>query len=184
LNNLKINNMTKYIVKKGSKTSSPLISKWCVKENTLTARFKLGESFTQLYEVTDNSTHKIIGLSDLLGRNSIRLGIRRKPSGEFNDEFVPVAYLHINGKTHYPRVEGITLKIGVMYEVTIYKNAFGYYDMKIDEYDQYNSIIKSGSYLSLVQLPTGCKRLQGIYVEVGSKPSLWDLDMEVEYVLG
>jgi hypothetical protein len=175
--------MTNYIIKKGSRTSSPSISKWCVKENTLTARFKLGESFSQLYEVADNSTHKIIGLADLLGRNSIRMGFRRKPTNDFIDEFVPVAYLHINGKTHYPRVEGITLKIGVMYEVTIYKNVHGYYDIKIDEYDQYNSIVKSGSYLSLVQLPTGCKRLQGIYVEVGSKPSPWLLDMEVEYVM-
>jgi hypothetical protein len=175
--------MTNYIIKKGSRTSSPSISKWCVNANTLTARFKLGESFTQLYEVTDNSTHKIIGLSDLLGRNSIRMGFRRKPTDTFKDEFVPVAYLHINGKTQYPKIEGITLKIGVIYDVTMYKNVHGYYDIKIDEYDKYNTIIKSGSYLSLVQLPSSCKRLQGIYVEVGSKASLWDLDMEVEYVL-
>ena len=176
--------MIKYIIKKGSRTSSPSISKWCVKENTLTARFKLGASFSQLYEVTDNSTHKIIGLSDLLGRNSIRLGIRRKPSGEFNDEFVPVAYLHIDGKIQYPKIEGMTLKIGKTYEVTIYKNVLGYYDIKLDALDDYGYSIHSAQYLSLVQLPTGCKRLQGIYVEVGSKASLWNLDMEVEYVLG
>jgi hypothetical protein len=175
--------MTKYIIKKGSRTSSPSISKWCVKQNTLTARFKLGESFTQLYEVTDNSTHKIIGLSDLLGRNSIRMGFRRKPSNEFNDEFVPVAYLHIDGKIQYPKIPGMILNIGKTYEVTIYKNVLGYYDIKLDELDAFNYPIKTAQYLSLVQLPTGCKRLQGIYIEVGSKSSLWNLDMEVEYHL-
>jgi hypothetical protein len=175
--------MTKYIIKKGLLTSSPSISKWCVKENTLTARFKLGESFTQLYEVTDNSTHKIIGLSDLFGRNSIRMGFRRKPTNDFIDEFVPVAYLHQEGKTLYPKIPGMILKIGKTYEVTIYKNVLGYYDIKIDELDAFNYPIKTAQYLSLVQLPTGCKRLQGIYVEVGSKASLWNLDMEVEYHL-
>jgi hypothetical protein len=176
--------MTNYIIKKGSRTSSLSISKWCVNQNTLTARFKLGESFTQLYEVTDNSTHKIIGLSDLLGRNSIRMGFRRKPSNEFNDEFVPVAYLHIDGKIQYPKIPGMILNIGKTYEVTIYKNVLGYYDIKIDELDEFNYLIKTAQYLSLVQLPTGCKRLQGIYVEVGSKSSLWNLDMELGYVLG
>jgi hypothetical protein len=175
--------MTKYIIKKGLLTSSPSISKWCVKENTLTARFKLGESFTQLYEVTDNSTHKIIGLSDLFGRNSIRMGFRRKPTNDFIDEFVPVAYLHQEGKTLYPKIPGMILKIGKTYEVTIYKNVLGYYDIKLDELDAFNYPIKTAQYLSLVQLPTGCKRLQGIYVEVGSKPSLWNLDMQLEYVM-
>jgi len=175
--------MTNYIIKKGSRTSSPSISKWCVNQNTLTARFKLGESFMQLYLVTDNSTHKIIGLSDLLGRNSIRMGFRRKPTADFIDEFVPVAYLHIDGKIQYPKIPGMILKIGKSYEVTIYKNVLGYYDIKIDELDEFNYPIKTAQYLSLVQLPTGCKRLQGIYVEVGSKSSLWNLDMEVEYYL-
>ena len=175
--------MTNYIIKKGSRTSSPSISKWCVNQNTITARFKLGESFSQLYEVTDNSTHKIIGLSDLLGRNSIRMGFRRKPTADFIHEFVPVAYLHIDGKIQYPKIPGMILKIGKSYEVTIYKNVLGYYDIKIDELDEFNYPIKTAQYLSLVQLPTGCKRLQGIYVEVGSKSSLWNLDMEVEYYL-
>jgi hypothetical protein len=176
--------MTNYIIKKGSRTSTPSISKWCIKQNTLTARFKLGESFSQLYEVDDNSTHKIIGLSDLLGRNSIRMGFRRKPTADFIDEFVPVAYLHIDGKIQYPKIEGIILKIGKTYEVTIYKNVLGYYDIKLDALDDFGYVIHSTQYLSLVQLPTSCKRLQGIYVEVGSKSSLWNLDMEVEYVLG
>jgi len=176
--------MTNYIIKKGSRTSSPSISKWCIKENTLTARFKLGASFSQLYEVADNSTHKIIGLSDLLGRNSIRMGFRRKPTDNFKDEFVPVAYLHINGKIQYPKIPGMILKIGKTYEVTIYKNVLGYYDIKLDALDDYGYVIHSAQYLSIVQLPIGCKRLQGIYVEVGSKSSLWNLDMEVEYVLG
>ncbi len=175
--------MTNYIIKKGSRTSSPSISNWCVKANTLTARFKLGASFSQLYEVADNSTHKIIGLADLLGRNSIRMGFRRKPTNDFIDEFVPVAYLHIDGKIQYPKIPGMILKIGKTYEVSIYKNVLGYYDIKIDELDEFNYPIKTAQYLSLVQLPTGCKRLQGIYVEVGSKSSLWNLDMEVEYVM-
>jgi len=176
--------MTNYIIKKGSRTSSPSISKWCVNQSSLTARFKLGESFSQLYEVADNSTHKIIGLSDLLGRNSIRIGFRRKPTNDFIYEFVPVAYLHIDGKIQYPKIEGIILKTGKTYEVTIYKNVLGYYDIKLDALDDFGYVIHSAQYLSLVQLPTGCKRLQGIYVEVGSKSSLWNLDMEVEYVLG
>jgi hypothetical protein len=175
--------MTNYIIKKGSRTSSPSISKWCVNQNTLTARFKLGASFSQLYEVADNSTHKIIGLSDLLGRNSIRMGFRRKPTDTFKDEFVPVAYLHIDGKIQYPKIEGIILKTGKTYEVTIYKNAFGYYDIKLNALDDYGYMIYSTQYLSLVQLPSSCKRLQGIYIEVGSKSSLWNLDMELEYGL-
>jgi hypothetical protein len=112
------------------------------------------------------------------------MGFRRKPTNDFIDEFVPVAYLHIDGKIQYPKIEGIILKTGKTYEVTIYKNVLGYYDIKIDELDEFNYPIKIAQYYSLVQLPTGCKRLQGIYVEVGSKSSLWNLDMEVEYVLG
>ena len=75
------------------------------------------------------------------------------------------------------------LKIGKTYEVTFYKNVLGYYDMKLDELDQYNYVVKTVHALSLVQLSAGCKRLQGIYIEVGSKPSPWNLDMEVEYHL-
>ena len=175
--------MKQYIIKKGSRTSSPSISKLCVSGATLSARFTLGQSFTQLYELTDNSTHKIIGLSDLFGRNSIRMGFRRKPTNDFIDEFVPVAYLHQDGKTLYPKIPGMILKIGKTYEVTIYKNVLGYYDIKLEELDAFNYPIKTAQYLSLVQLPTGCKRLQGIYIEVGSKPSPWNLDMEVEYHL-
>jgi hypothetical protein len=175
--------MTKYIIKKGSRTSTPSISKFCVKADTITVRFRLGESFKQLYELSDNSTHKIIGFSDLLGRNSIRLGFRRKLSNEFKNEFVPVAYLHIDGKIHYPKIEGITLTIGKTYEATIYKNVVGYYDIKLDEYDEYNFVVKSGFYLSLVKFGTGCKRLQGIYVEVGKYSSFWDLELELDYNL-
>tara|TARA_R110000868_G_scaffold99064_1_gene272784 strand:- start:414 stop:944 length:531 start_codon:yes stop_codon:yes gene_type:complete len=175
--------MTKYIIKKGSRTSTPSIAKFCVKGATLSARFTLGLSFIQLYELTDNSTHKIIGLSDLFGKNSIRMGFRRSPSNKVIDEFVPVAYLHQEGKTLYPKIEGMMLKIGKTYEVTFYKNVLGYYDMKLDELDQYNYVVKTVHALSLVQLSTGCKRLQGIYIEVGSKPSPWDLDMEVDYNL-
>jgi len=70
-----------------------------------------------------------------------------------------------------------------VYEATIYKNMLGYYDIKIDEYDQYNYVVKSAYHLSLVKIDFSCKRLQGIYVEVGSKPSLWNLDLELEYGL-
>lgn len=175
--------MTKYVIKQGSRTSTPSLAKFCVKAETIRARFKLGESFSYLYDLVDNSTHKIIGFSDYFGWNSVRLGLRRKPTNNFVDEFVPVAYLHENGVTRYPKIEGITLKVGKTYEVTIYKNMLGYYDIKLDELDEYNYVVKTAQYLTSVKFGSGCKRLQGIYVEVGSKASYWNLDLEMEHFL-
>ena len=67
---------------------------------------------------------------------------------------------------------GIHAQFAILIEDRLYKQA-----TKI-----MNSV--NSGFLWSVQLPSSCKRLQGIYVEVGSKPSLWNLDMEVEYVLG
>jgi hypothetical protein len=176
--------MTKYIVKKGSRRSKPRISKWCVKANGLQVTFKMGESFSQLYKSEDRSTHKIIGLSDLLGRNSIRLGFRRALTNAFTNQFVPVAYLHIDGKIFYPKIDGVTLETGKIYQAFFYINArTGCYDINLCKVNEWGTILQSADYQTLVKIDSSCKRLQGIYVEVGSKASLWDLDMEVEYVL-
>ncbi len=179
--------MIKYVIKKGTTTSIPTVSKFCVKENTLQIIFRLGESFSQLYENTDNSTHKLIGFSDLLGSNSLRLGVRRTSSLQIYNpkEIVPVAYQHLGGKSLYPRVGKFNLEVKKLYQSIIFKNlTTKLYTINLQELNENRAPIGPvAEYPTLVNINTICKRLQGPWIEVGSQKSLWDLDFEMEYKL-
>ena len=65
--------------------------------------FILDSSWKQLYSRDKSETHKISGVSDLPGWNSIRLGVRRRPNIEVNG-LIAVIYLHPNPTKEYPAI--------------------------------------------------------------------------------
>jgi hypothetical protein len=169
--------VTTYTVHKGKTYCEPSISGQAGEK--LGFFFTLKKSWSQLYENTDNSTHKISGVSDLFGRNSIRLGVRRADT--FKDGLIACPYIHDRGKFTYTAFKDSTgknllLKYETRYYCQISKigNAWS-----ITLYEGQTKIAYSVAQINIS--PIG-RRRSGMYVEVGSGPSLWDIQTEIELI--
>lgn len=168
--------MVTYTVYKGQKYPSPKM--WGSVGDRLEFDFILDESWNQLYSNVDNSTHKICGVSDLFGNNSIRLGVRRRP--EPIDGLVAIPYIHIKGKIIYGSLDSrVILNYNKKYKCTIRKDGT-FWIMQIFEIIGNTSILLATcNHVMSISSP---RRLSGIYIEVGSQPSLWDIKTEIEII--
>jgi hypothetical protein len=139
--------------------------------------FILDESWNQLYLDADNSTHKICGVSDLFGSNSMRLGVRRRP--EPIDGLVAVPYLHIKGKIVYGSFDNRTiLKYGKKYKCVVLRSNTTVWKIQIFEiYGNSSVLIANCDYGMSISWPY---RLSAPFIEVGSAPSKWTIKTEIE----
>ena len=170
-------NMTTYTVKKGQKYPTQRL--WGVVGDRLEFDFILQDSWNQLYLSEDNSTHKICGVSDLFGKNSIRLGVRRRP--EPIDGLVAVPYLHINGKIVYGQFDNRV--------ILLYKQKYKCLHTRIDNKLWIMKLFQVVGNTSILLATwehemsiSSPRRLSGPYIEVGSQPSLWDIKTEIEII--
>jgi hypothetical protein len=138
--------------------------------------FRLHENWKVLYDQPNNNTHKVAGVSDLLGRNSLRLGVRKSGNIDHRERgLIPVAYSHIDGKRAWPAIktpEGkqIFIEYGTMYFCRIARLDNGWL---ISLYTSYKVFI--GSAFSPVSI-TWYPRMSGTYVEPPLNVSL-ELDL-------
>lgn len=169
--------VTTYTVHKGKTYCEPSIGGQA-REN-LSFYFTLKKSWNQLYLNTDNSTHKISGISDLFGRNSLRLGVRRAES--VKDGLIACPYIHNKGVFSYTAFKDssgknlllnydtkylcIIKKIGNAWDITLYK-------------DQ----TKIAYSIAQISMSSIGRRISGMYVEVGSGPSLWDIQTDINFI--
>lgn len=171
--------MTTYTVYKGEKYPSPKM--WGSVGDRLEFDFILDESWNQLYSNVDNSTHKICGVSDFLGNNSIRLGVRRRP--EPIEGLVAVPYLHVNGKIVYGQFDNrVILLYKQKYKVLIVRVDSNLWVTKLFQVVGNTPILLATySNYSMTGISSP-RRLSGVYIEVGSWPSLWDIKTEIEII--
>ena len=169
----KAQTMKTYWVYKGNTYCTPKISGTV--GNSLSADVIIGDDWRQLYSSPDNSTHKIIGISDLFGNNSIRLGVRRADTNK--EGLIAVPYIHNKGKIQYTPFKTATgnllLKYGTLYHIEIIKVAEGW---KISIYE--NGLLLS-DYIAPITISSVGRRLSGMYVEVGSGASLWNVSAQI-----
>ena len=138
--------------------------------------FILNESWNQLYLDPDNSTHKICGVSDLFGSNSMRLGVRRRP--EPIEGLVAVPYLHIKGKIDYGNFDNRIILLYKQRYKCIIQKVSNYWTMKLFQVLGNTSIlIATCNDAMSIGWPY---RLSGTYIEVGSAPSKWTIKTEIE----
>jgi hypothetical protein len=166
--------MVTYVINKGSKYPSPRMIGTCGER--LEFDFILNESWNQLYLDPDNSTHKICGVSDLFGSNSMRLGVRRRP--EPIEGLVAVPYLHIKGKIDYGNFDNRIILLYKQRYKCIIQKVSNYWTMKLFQVLGNTSIlIATCNDAMSIGWPY---RLSGTYIEVGSAPSKWTIKTEIE----
>ena len=165
---------TTYTVHNGETYCTPKISGGV--SERLDFYFVLDSTWKQLYLNPDNSTHKICGVSDLFGRNSLRLGVRR--ADRERNGLIAVPYIHNQGKIDYTAFKdsigaNVLLTYGVKYFCQIKKigNAW-----QISVYQGQTKIAYAIAQINIS--PIG-RRLSGVYIEVGSSPSLWDIRTDI-----
>lgn len=171
--------LTSYTVYPGSSYPEPILTGYV--GDTLKAYIYLDYTWNQLYLNPDNSTHKIIGVADLFGKNSLRLGVRR--STNKTDGLVAVNYYHKNGKFYYPALKDtlgktLFLKYETGYYITIYKTLKAW-KMEIYE-DTGNKMISSAT--DSISMASFGRRIQGPYIEVGSSPSPWIITTKIKII--
>jgi hypothetical protein len=127
----------------------------------LSFEFILDESWNSLLTREGRNTEKVLGLSDLFGGNSIRLGVRKSVDGK---SLVAVNYVHDKGVTTYEALrDQITakpyvLKCGVNYSVLICKG-IGCWCIQISDGTHtanQNVVISISSFM---------RRVLGVYIE-------------------
>ena len=169
--------VTTYTVHKGKTYCEPSIGGQAGEK--LSFYFTLKKSWSQLYSNPDNSTHKIAGISDLFGRNSIRLGVRRADT--FKEGLIACPYIHNQGKFTYTAFKDSTGKnLVLQYEVRylcLIKKIGNAWDITL-----YNGQTKIAYSVAQINIYSIGRRLSGMYVEVGSGPSLWDIQTEIEWI--
>lgn len=172
-------NFTTYTVYAGQTYPDPSLT-GPVKD-TLEVFIKLDTTWNQLYLSEDNSTHKITGVSDLLGRNSLRLGVRRaltKTNG-----LVAVNYYHKSGNFYYPALKdsankNFILKYNTVYFIRVCKNASNWI---LEIYDS-TKTYKLASAVDYITISSLGRRIQGPYIEVGSSPSPWTIKTDIQII--
>lgn len=170
--------MKTYTVYKGQTYAQPSLI-GAVGER-LTFDFILDYTWLQLYQNADNSTHKICGVSDLFGRNSLRMGTRR--ADKKVDSLIAVPYIHNKGVINYTPFRDLAGRIvkitwGVKYRCYITKVATGW---KIELWN-YDKEIKLAECIAPINI-TGIRRLSGMYIEPGSGPSLWTISSQIQII--
>jgi len=161
--------ITTYTVYPGKNYSEPRISGSC--GTVYEFDFILNDDWDQLYLIANNDTHKLSGVTDLFGLNSLRLGLRRHPNKV--NGLVAVAYTHIKGKTGYPALkDNKSDKPLILYYLQEYK-------CRIFQDGSYWTIeIYSGGVLlstqSIRMSITLGRKLSAIYVEIDGKPSPYE----------
>lgn len=170
----------KYQITEGGKYCDPCV---CMSGSApVEFNFRLSYGWDRLLNYEDGSTHKIAGISDLLGSNSVRLGVRNaynKVKGAHM--WRPVLYTHKNGHISYPYIPNMWIRAdGSVYNVKIEKTVDGFWRMDIIdtkyEYSRVSAI--TGSQIKILLLP----RLQGPYIELGNDPSPVTTITEIEWV--
>lgn len=169
--------VTTYTVHKGETYCTPTISGTCGEK--LEYYFRLDSTWSQLYQSPDNSTHKICGVSDIFGRNSLRLGVRR--ADRERNGLIACPYIHNRGQIVYTAFKDSTgvnllLKYNVKYFCSIKKigNAWS-----ITLYEGQTKIAYSVAQINISSIG---RRLSGVYVEVGSGGSLWDIRTDISFI--
>lgn len=168
---------TTYTVHKGETYCTPNISGGVGER--LDFYFVLDSTWKQLYLNPDNSTHKICGVSDLFGRNSLRLGVRR--ADRDRNGLIAVPYVHNRGVIDYTAFKdslggNLLLKYNTKYFCQIKKigNAWS-----MTLYEGQKKIAYS---IAQINISSIGRRLSGVYIEVGSSPSLWDIRTDIAIV--
>lgn len=171
--------MTNYVVHVGDNYPTPRISGGV--GNYLEFRFSLADNWSQLYTLTDNSTHKIMGVSDLFGSNSMRLGVRRAPLNQ--PGVVAVNYTHVKSKVGYPAIKDDDGKAVILHYYTVYTCRIFQAGSKWEIQVWLDGKLL-GKLDTVMSIPTNIvgRRLSGIYVEVGSSPSPFELNTSIEIV--
>ncbi len=171
---------TLYTIYPGKMYCTPSVPFVQVKD-TLEYEIIVDKSWSQLYSNTNRSTHKLSGVGDLFGFNSLRLGDRAAPKD--TNGVIAVAYMHIDGSI-YPYKDGHP-NPPAMRDTITHKNLVLQFDSTYTcKYVRLPigwkiSIYKRNIWLSTYQTPviiTNNKYTQQVYVELGDKvPSPWKL---------
>lgn len=168
---------TTYTVHKGETYCTPTISGGIGEK--LDYYFVLDSTWNQLYQSPDNSTHKVCGISDLFGRNSLRLGVRR--ADRERNGLIACPYIHDRGKIVYTAFKdslggNLLLKYNTKYFCSIKKigNAWS-----ISLYEGQTKIAYS---IAQINISSIGRRLSGVYIEVGSVGSLWDIRTDIAII--
>lgn len=115
----------KTIIYAGNNCSIPLLV-GSANKNLLSFTFTLMDGWDKQLALADGDTytHKVAGISDLFGKNSIRLGIRKiaakntiNHSVEF--KYKPIMYIHRKGKTIMLPIHNFLITPGVEYRCNI-----------------------------------------------------------------
>jgi hypothetical protein len=164
-------NKSTITVLKGERYGHPFSKNAC--GESIEFYFSLSDDWMGLYNYSDNSTHKICGISHLLGWDSVRVGVRRKKV-EANS-FALVACTHNFGMGEYSRM--CNIKTGEIYYCKIFKNNDGFYSVEVSLVLADRNILLT-SYVTTVSKII-FPRLSGTYVEFGSKASQLDLKTQL-----
>lgn len=170
--------MKTYTVYKGETYCSPSLTGSV--GDKLVFDFVLDSSWNQLYLDVDNSTHKICGVSDLLGKNSLRMGTRRAEKKV--DSLIAVPYIHNKGAINYNAFRDLSGRIvkigyGTKYRCIISKVTDGW---KIELWN-HDKETKLSEYIAPI-LMNGIKRISGMYIQIGDKPSLWTISTQIQII--
>ena len=165
-----------YTVNVGSTYAEPSIVKSA--GDTVQFWFKLTSDWAQLYNSTDNSTHKICGVRDFLGRNSLRLGVRRASTQR--NGLIAVPYTHNDSKIDYtafkdPSGKLVLIQFDSLYFCRINSVSGGW---KIDIFDARMNLICTTT--KPISISSYGRIVSGTYVEVGSSPSPWKIRTLIE----
>jgi hypothetical protein len=123
----------KTIIYAGNNCSIPPLAGGANKE-LLSFTFTLKEGWDKQLALDDKDTytHKIAGISDLFGRNSVRLGIRKILAKNVikqiqENVYKPIMYIHRKGKTIMIPINNFFILHGVEYRCNIGKQGAMYY---------------------------------------------------------
>lgn len=170
--------MKTYTVYKGQTYAQPSLTGSV--GDRLTFDFILDYTWLQLYQNEDNSTHKICGVSDLFGKNSVRMGVRR--ADKKVDSLVAVPYIHNKGVIDYAPFRDLSGRIvkitwGVKYRCYISKVSNGW-KIELWNYDKETKLAECITPISISTI----RRLSAMYIQVGSQPSLWTISTQMQII--
>ncbi len=168
--------MKLYTVPVGGTYAEPSIARYA--GDTVQFWFKLTPDWAQLYNSSDNSTHKICGARDFLGRNSLRLGVRRAPTQR--NGLIAVPYSHQDSKVDYTAFKGadgktVLLQYDTTYFCRINSVKGGW---KIELFNTRMQLLCTAT--KPISLSSTGRIVSGTYIEVGDKPSPWTIRTWIE----
>ena len=132
--------------------------------DVLSFEFILDESWNSLLTREGRNTEKVLGLSDLFGRNSIRLGVRKSVDGK---SLVAVNYVHDKGVTTYEALadsisgKAVKLVTGKVYKCKIFKDINNNWNLQLSD----EQIIISTAFEGKLSISSFIRRVLGVYIE-------------------